>query len=295
MKNILTVDLEDWFSVEVLNTVIPPDRWEEQESVVEKNTLKILDLFAERGVTATFFVLGWIADRYPDLINEVARAGHEIACHSYYHRMVSSLTPDQFKQDTDRAISAIVNACSRLPVGYRSPSWGMKRDMQWAFDILADFGFEYDSSISPIKHDIYGDPSVQQSPPLFEIPTSSGKTLIEIPASIIPVFGRVMAVGGGWTRHYPYWFTRSGITRLNRAGMPAVIYFHPWELERSLFGKGLRDLVLGRRGSVKNWVRQCWSLNTMEKNLPKLLDDFDFLPVKDYIALWKSERRKTQA
>ena len=138
MKNIMTVDLEDWFSVEVLADVLPRESWHELDSVVVRNTRLILGLFARKNVKATFFVLGWIADRYPGLVAEVANAGHEIACHSYYHRKVSSLTPEQFRKDTDKAINAIAKACASIPQGYRSPSWGIRRDMTWAFDILGE-------------------------------------------------------------------------------------------------------------------------------------------------------------
>ncbi len=293
MKNILTVDLEDWFSVEVLSTALPPDSWGEQESVVERNTATILELLARKEVKATFFVLGWIADRYPHLIDDVARAGHEIACHSYYHRMVSSLTADEFRRDTDKAINAIVKACSQIPIGYRSPSWGMRRDMLWAYEILAEFGFQYDSSIFPVKHDIYGDPTAPTSP--FEVKVSSGNSIVEIPASTLVVMGRVMPIGGGgWLRQFPYWFTRWGVRKLNAKHIPVMVYFHPWELDRNLPESGFVRTVLGRRGSLKNWLRQYKNIITAQTKIEKLLDTFDFVPIREYISALKERRKEAE-
>lgn len=290
MKNLLTVDLEDWFSVEVLKDSLPPDTWDGLESVVERNTIDVLDLFDEREVKATFFVLGWIADKYPELIQEVARRGHEIACHSYYHRMVSSLTPDEFKRDTDMAISAIVKACSRIPLGYRSPTWGIKSDMQWAFDILADLGFEYDSSIFPARHDLYGDPSAGKEP--YPVTTASGKIVWEIPA--LPVDSPEVAVGGGgWLRHRPYWFSKKHIRIINERQMPVMVYFHPWELDQNLPEKGLLTYMKKKRGPVKDWVRQYMGVTSMRVKVEKLLKDFEFVPIKDSLETFKARRRKS--
>lgn len=289
MHNLLTVDLEDWFSVEVLSAEIPPDLWAAQESVVCRNTHKILDIFDRHHVHATFFVLGWIARRYPDLINDVAQAGHEIACHSFYHRMVLSLKPDEFRADTLMAIEAIDTAVGQRPEGYRSPSWGMTREMTWAYDILAELGFQYDSSVYPIRHDIYGDPGAPNC--AYEIDLSSGKRMIEIPASTITVMGKKMALGGGgWLRQFPYWFTRWGIQRLNRAGIPAMIYFHPWELDTNLPGSSLVQTVMSKDKKFKNWLRQYKNVITMEAKVEKLLRDFDFMTLREYIYSLKHER-----
>ncbi len=293
MKNILTVDLEDWFSVEALNEVLGPDLWDKQESVVARNTYKILELFSVNEVRATFFVLGWIADRYPELIREVSAAGHEIACHSYHHQMVSSITPEQFRDDTKRAVDAIIDAGGQVPAGYRSPSWGMRRDMQWAFDILDELGFSYDSSIYPIRHDIYGDPDAPRS--VFTVPLSSGSSMIEIPATTVEVLKRRVAIGGGgWLRQFPYWFTRWGIKKLNRQGMPAMVYFHPWELDHDLPGSGFITNVLKNKGSLKNWLRQYKNLTTMETKIEKLLDDFDFIPIREYIETLNTKTDEAQ-
>ncbi len=294
MKNLLTVDLEDWFSVEVLKDALPPDTWDQQESVVERNTIDVLDLFDAHGVKATFFVLGWIADRHPELIQEVAHRGHEIACHSYYHRMVSSLAPDEFRQDTDLAINAIVKACGRIPLGYRSPTWGIKSDMMWAFDILAELGFEYDSSIFPTEHDLYGEPGGPRE--AYPINTSCGKTIIEIPAISAhggAEKGGAAVSGGGWLRHKPYWYTKRQLARMNKREMAMVIYFHPWELDQNLPEKGLLTYMKKKRGPIKDWVRQYMGVASMRIKVEKLLRDFEFIPIKDCLETFKARRRNT--
>ena len=290
MKNLLTVDLEDWFSVEVLKDALPPETWDGQESVVERNTIEVLNLFDRHEVKATFFVLGWIAERHPELIKEVARREHEIACHSYYHRMVSSLSPDEFRRDTDMAVEAIVNACGRIPIGYRSPTWGMQSDMTWAFDILAELGFEYDSSIFPTRHDLYGDLNAAQEP--YPIRTTSGKIILEIPVMTV-ADKRTAVAGGGWLRHRPYWFTRREIERMNGREMAMVIYFHPWELDQNLPEKGLLTYIRKKRGPVKDWVRQYMGIASMKMKVEKLLRDFEFMPIKDSLETFKARRRNT--
>lgn len=281
MKNILTVDLEDWFSVETLQSSIAAAQWPRLRSVVERNTYNILRLFARHKIRATFFVLGWIADRYPALVADVAQAGHEIACHGYYHRMVCSLSPEQFRSDTEQARKAIIQACGRAPLGYRSPSWGIRRDMTWAFVLLAEIGFRYDSSIFPIRHDIYGDPTCPRR--IHEIALPSGQSIIEVPASTIEMLGmRIPVGGGGWLRQFPYWFTRRAIARLNRSEMPAVVYFHPWELDADIPRVPL---------SLKNRLRQYGNLRTMKTKLQRLLNDFDFLPMGEYIASVQKNNR----
>jgi polysaccharide deacetylase family protein (PEP-CTERM system associated) len=290
MKNLLTVDLEDWFSVEVLKDALPPDTWDRQESVVERNTIDVLDLFDAHSVKATFFVLGWIADKHPELIQEVAHRGHEIACHSYYHRMVSSLTPDEFRRDTDMAINAIVKACSIMPIGYRSPTWGIKSSMTWAFDILDELGFEYDSSVIRTKHDLYGDPDAPQEP--HPIKVASGGTFYEIP--VITIDTDLTAVsGGGWLRHKPYWYTKKHMRIMNQRKMPMVVYFHPWELDQNLPEKGLLTYMKKKRGPIKDWVRQYMGVASMKIKVEKLLKDFEFAPIKDSLETFKARRRNT--
>ncbi|MEW5925595.1 MAG: polysaccharide deacetylase family protein, partial [Candidatus Zixiibacteriota bacterium] len=156
MKNILTVDLEDWFVVENLKANIKFEEWNELSDRVVDNTNRLLELFDYYNVSATFFVLGWIAEKHPRLINRVSAMGHEVACHSYRHDRVDNLSEKQFREDTLRAVAAIEKACGITPVGYRAPSWSINSRVKWAYEELADMGFLYDSSMYPIKHDIYG-------------------------------------------------------------------------------------------------------------------------------------------
>lgn len=273
MKNILTVDLEDWFSVETLQDRYNRDEWPDLEATVERNGYRILELLDHYKVHATFFVLGWIADRYPKLVGDVSSAGHEIGCHSYYHRMVSSLDAEEFRKDTELAIDAILKACGQRPTGYRSPSWGMRQDMDWAYQVLAELGFQYDSSIFPIRHDIYGDPGAPRQ--AYEVRVSENKKIIEFPASTVDFLGKRMPLGGGgWLRQFPYWFTRRGIKKLNRANIPAMVYLHPWEIDPKLPRVKM---------NFKNSFRQYGNLESMQPKLQRLLDDFDFIPLCDYI------------
>ena len=283
MKNILTVDLEDWFSVEALQRVIDRKQWSSLSATVEPATDKILTMFSRRGLKATFFVLGWIADQYPDLVARVAADGHEIACHSYYHRMVSSLSAEEFKADTSMSIKAIVKACGVRPLGYRSPSWGMRSNMKWAFEILAEFGFKYDASIFPIRHDIYGDPGAPRRP--YEISLDSGNKIYEIPASTVMIFGRrVPIAGGGWLRQFPYWFTKWGIRRINRQNMPAVVYFHPWELNPDIPRVKL---------NLRDRFRQYGNLQTMQYKVENMLNNFDFITISQYIESQIEQRSES--
>ena len=274
MLNILTVDLEDWFVVENLKENIDSQEWEKLPSRMEKTTEKLLDLFDTYGVRATFFVLGWIAEKYPRLINEIAVLGHEIGCHSYRHRRVDTMTPQEFKEDTKRAIDIIAEASGSLPIGYRAPSWSINSRVMWAYDILAELGFMYDSSVYPIKHDIYGEPDGPRT--IFRLKTKSGKKIYEIPASTVSIMGKNFPVGGGgYLRHSPLWFTTKMIKKLNEHNLPAIVYIHPWEFDENQ-----------PRLQGVSWLqkyRQYGSTSTLIKKMEILLDSFDFCPAADYI------------
>ena len=274
MKNILTVDLEDWFVVENLKEDVSYEEWRELPSRVTDNTYKLLELFGRNGVRATFFTLGWIAAQHPKLIHIIASAGHEIGCHSYRHNRINQMSESEFKKDTGMAVKAIVEACGAYPVGYRAPSWSITSKTPWALEILAEKEFLYDSSMFPIKHDIYGEPDAPRK--IVRIELESGKTIYEIPASTVSVFGRNFPVGGGgYLRHSPFWFTLKMIKKLNRANRPAVIYIHPWEIDENQ--PRLKSLSLFQR------YRQYGSIVTLKRKLELLLERFDFCPAKEYI------------
>nr|MBN2278035.1 DUF3473 domain-containing protein [candidate division Zixibacteria bacterium] len=273
VKNILTVDLEDWFVVENLKQNLDYRQWQELPSRVVKNTNLLLEMFDNAGVRATFFVLGWIAERHPRLIYDIASHGHEIACHSYHHRRIDSFDKEEFRRDTEMAVKTIRESCGVHPVGYRAPSWSINARIPWAFEILEEMGFIYDSSIYPIKHDIYGEPGAPKK--IFKMQLENGRYLYEIPASTVNILGKSFPVGGGgYLRHSPFWFTRRMISRLNRANRPAVIYIHPWELDED--PPRLKGLSYFQK------FRQYGSIKTLRHKMELLLRAFDFCSAKDY-------------
>jgi len=272
--NILTVDLEDWFVVENLKGNIDYREWDDLPSRVVVNAERLLEIFDRHNVRATFFVLGWVADRFPHLIQNIAISGHEIACHSFRHIMINKVEEDVFRSDTEMAIQAIKKACGIAPTGYRAPSWSIDSSTPWAFEILARLGFVYDSSIFPVKHDIYGDPMGPKE--IFRMRLDSGRLLYEIPASTISIFGKNLPIcGGGYLRHSPLWYTCSVMKKLNKEGKPAVVYVHPWELDNEL--PRLNGLTFFQK------YRQYGSISTLMRKLEALLNEFEFGPAKVYI------------
>ena len=227
----LSVDVEDFFHVEAFSDRISPDSWPNFPSRVRGNTHRILDFFAEYGHRATFFILGWVAERDPALIREIAEAGHELACHSYAHRRVDRLTPQQFREDLRRARDTIENASGVKVVGYRAPTFSIVRESLWGLDILAEEGFLYDSSIFPTHHDHYGFPQAPRFPIRAEL--NSGATICEIPMSTVRVCGMNLPVGGGgYLRILPMFYTRWAVRHLQSTlRRPVNVYIHPWEFD----------------------------------------------------------------
>jgi polysaccharide deacetylase family protein (PEP-CTERM system associated) len=196
---------------------------------VVRNTHRLLEFFHRHGVTGTFFILGWVAERFPSLVREIASCGHELASHGFHHQLAYTLTADQFRADVKRAKAVIEDAGGRPVRGYRAPSFSIVQSNLWALDVLIDEGYTYDASIFPIHHDRYGIPDAPRLPHLIE---RGAGTIVEVPASatrVGPV--NVPVAGGGYFRLLPYAFTRWGITRLNAAGECAIFYIHPWEID----------------------------------------------------------------
>lgn len=212
----LSIDLEDWFQVYNFSKIISFDDWDKQEHRLEKNTHKVLDILDANDTKATFFVLGWNAERFPSLIKEIHKRGHEIASHGYSHRLVYHMSPEEFADDLDKSIKSIKNACGVKPIGYRAPSFSIVKKNLWALDILKEKGFEYDSSMVPIKHPDYGIKGIPNKP--FSI-----RGIKEIPLST--TYG--LPVGGGYFRTYPYFLTK----HLLKQNKHAVFYIHPWEFD----------------------------------------------------------------
>ena len=230
VKNVISVDVEDYFHAESFADVVQRSDWESYDSRVEDNTKRLLDLFAELKVEATFFVLGWVAERCPGLVQEIFAQGHELACHSYWHRLIYKLDPKEFREDTYRAKETIEQAAGTRIYGYRAPTYSIVSSSLWAIDILADLGFTYDSSIFPIHHERYGIPDAPRFP--FRITTHSGAVL-EYPIATFRLWGELNFPfgGGGYLRLLPWWYTRLGLHRAKSEGLPVIAYIHPWEID----------------------------------------------------------------
>ena len=228
--NVISVDVEDYFHAESFAGVVPPDRWDGCASRVDTNTRRLLDLFASRGVEATFFVLGWVADRYPALVRDIAAAGHELGCHSYWHRLITRLTPDEFREDTRVARDTIEQTTGVRVQGYRAPTYSIVAESLWAIEILVELGFTYDSSIFPIHHDRYGIPDAPRFP--FRIETPSG-SIVEYPIATFRLWGETNLpfAGGGYLRLMPWWYTQLGLRRAGAERLPVIAYIHPWEID----------------------------------------------------------------
>ena len=228
--NIASVDVEDYFHVEAFSKVIDRAQWSEYAPRVEANTRRLLDLFDASHVKGTFFVLGWVAERFPALVREIVARGHEPACHSYWHRLIYTLTPDEFRQDTQRAKSAIEDACGQSVTGYRAPSFSITRRSRWALEILVESGFQYDSSVFPVTHDTYGVPDAPRGP--FVVSTASGP-ILEYPMTTFRLSAgpNLPVAGGGYLRMLPAWYTRWGVHRAWQEGLPIISYIHPWEVD----------------------------------------------------------------
>jgi polysaccharide deacetylase family protein (PEP-CTERM system associated) len=230
VTNALTFDVEDYYMVSAFSDQVPFEQWPAFESRVERNTGRILELLGERKVTATFFVLGWIAERFPGLVKRIHAAGHEVASHGYNHRLVYGMTPEQFRQDVKRSKQALEDLSGCAVLGYRAPSYSIVAASLWALDVLIEEGFRYDSSIFPIHHDRYGIPGAGRFPHVLERP--SGR-IVEFPPSTVRLFGQNLPVaGGGYLRLYPLAVTRAAMYSINkREGKPVILYVHPWEID----------------------------------------------------------------
>ena len=230
LAHVLSVDVEDYFQVEAFAGQVSRESWESWPSRVVENTQRVLDLFDAYQAKATFFFVGWVAARFPNLVREARARGHEIACHSYWHRTIYSLTPEQFREDTRRAKRVIEDACGTTVLGYRAPSWSITKDCLWALDILAEEGFTYDSSIYPIHHDLYGVPGAKRVP--YTHSCANGLELREFPPATLRFAGTNFPVaGGGYLRIFPAWYTEMAFRKFEAMEERVVVYLHPWEFD----------------------------------------------------------------
>ena len=264
ISNGLSVDVEDWFQVGAFEDVIDRGDWDGLTSRVERNVDEILALFGEAGVRATFFTLGWIAERYPQSIRRIAEAGHEIASHGYDHARVFTLDPGKFAEDIRKTREILEDATGQPVIGYRAPSFSIDPRSLWAFDVLAEQGYKYSSSVAPVVHDHYG----WREAPRFAFRPVAGSELIEIPVTTALLGSRRLAAGGGgFFRVLPYGFSRWAIAQVNREDeRPAVFYFHPWEVDP-------RQPRVGNAG-LRSKLRHYTNLDKMADKLRKLVREF---------------------
>lgn len=264
MLNALSVDVEDWFQVGAFEKAIDRKSWDSLPHRVERNGDAVLRLFNRSGVKATFFTLGWVAARYPALLRRAVEAGHEIASHGWDHRRVFTMSAGEFRDDLQRAQTAIEDACGVTPQGYRAPSFSIDHRTPWAHQVLAEEGYAYSSSVAPIRHDHYGWPEA----PRFAFRPLVDAELIELPVTTAQIGGRRLAAGGGgFFRLLPFAFSRWAIDRVNRREQrPAVFYFHPWEIDP--------DQPRVDEAPLKSRLRHYSRLSVMELKLLKLFKQF---------------------
>lgn len=275
MINALTFDVEEYFHTEAFAGVVRPEEWPSLESRVVAATERILDLLGESGTRATFFVLGWVAERHPGLVRAIQGQGHEVACHGYGHQMITRLSRAQFAADIERAKATLEDAAGRAVIGYRAPTFSVVRETLWSLEILAEAGFRYDSSIFPIVHDRYGIPDAPRFP--HRRPAGEGSAIAEFPLSTVArLKWRFPVAGGGYFRLLPYAVTAWALRQLNRKeSQPAIVYLHPWEID-----PGQPRLPVGRL----TWFRHSVNTRTTESKLRRLVRDFHFAPVRDVLV-----------
>jgi polysaccharide deacetylase family protein (PEP-CTERM system associated) len=282
--NAMTVDVEDYFQVSAFDGVVSRASWDSRESRVCANTERLLDLLAEANVQATFFVLGWVAERFPRLVQRIASGGHELASHGFEHRLVYSQTSREFRDDLRRARVTLEQAGGCPVVGYRAPSYSIVRSSLWALDVLIDEGYRYDCSIYPIRHDRYGIPDWRRD--VHRIDRRAG-SIWELPGSTIRVGNANLPMGGGgYFRLLPYGWTRHGIRRLNAANQPAIFYLHPWEIDPAQ-----PRIPAGRLSRFRHYA----NLDATERRLRRLVAEFPFGRVSDVLANTAASQGAAQA
>jgi polysaccharide deacetylase family protein (PEP-CTERM system associated) len=268
MLNAFTVDVEDYFQVSAFADNVPLSQWDSMESRVEVNTLRILDLLDRYDVKGTFFIVGWTAERYPELVREICQRGHEIGTHSYWHQLVYEQTPEEFRRDLRKSMDCLQEISGEAIVAYRAPSFSITNQSKWALRILVEEGVKFDSSIFPVVHDRYGIPDAEHRPHAIEI-EETGKSLCEFPPSVYRKWKFNWPVsGGGYFRLYPLMMTHRMLTRINsRLGTPFMFYIHPWEIDPD------QPRI---KASYRSRFRHYQNLKSTESKLERLLQRFRF-------------------
>jgi len=279
----LSFDIEEHFQVAAFDCVARRRHWGSLESRVERNTHLILDLLEARGIHATMFVLGWVAERHKQLIRRIVESGHELASHGYAHELITGQTPPAFREDIRRA-KVILEDIGRRPIlGYRAPTFSITRETEWALPILVEEGYQYDSSIMSVVHDTYGIP--RAIPTIHTISTVAGP-IWEVPPSTWKWAGLTIPVaGGGYFRLIPYLLFKRLLRRVESQGRPLVMYLHPWELDPH---------QPRMRGSILSEFRHYLNLHKVENRLQQLLKDFSFGPIHHLLPLQKGSVANTR-
>lgn len=278
MINALTIDVEDYFQVNAFARHIRKDQWHCYPLRVEGNTRRILDMLDRYSIKATFFILGWVAEQLPSLTKEIHRRGHEIACHGYGHELVYDIGPERFREDIRRSKRVLEDQCGVTVHGYRAPSYSITNKSLWALEILVEEGFSYDSSIFPVLHDTYGIPDAERFPHVHHTPSGP---LTEFPLTTLPIkLGwkdmRLPIAGGGYLRLFPAELLAWGIDRINRReNKPAVLYFHPWELDPQQ-----PRITAGLKSTFRHYL----NLDKTEAKLQHLFSKIPFTTVPEVLG-----------
>lgn len=272
--HLFTVDVEEYFQVHVFDGCVDRAEWDVLPSRVGLSTRKLLDLLEPHGIRGTFFVLGWIADRHPELVREITEAGHEIASHGWGHRRITDLSREEFRKDVRRSKEVLEEVTGAPVYGYRAPSFSLVPGTEWALEILADEGYRYDSSIFPIRRLGYGYPGACPVPHFVNEPKGS---LMELPPVTYEAAGLSLpAAGGAYFRHLPYLLTRNGLRQMEERGAPGVFYVHSWEVDE--YQPRLPVSWLGR-------IRHYRGLDRMPARLDRLFRDFEFTSIAERFEL----------
>ncbi|RJP20688.1 MAG: DUF3473 domain-containing protein [Candidatus Abyssobacteria bacterium SURF_5] len=275
MRNALTIDVEDYFQVESFKSLVKFESWEQFALRVEANVDRLLAILEEEQIRCTFFVLGWIADRAPQVVRRIHGQGHEVASHGYAHQMVTGQTPGEFRDDIHKAKSILEDITGEGILGYRAPTFSVTRNTFWALDALVEEGFLYDSSVFPVRHDRYGIPDWTQY--ITRVQLRNGASILEVPPLTAKVLGTNIPLGGGgYFRLAPLWLSRWAILRFNSVGHPAVIYLHPWEIDASQPRFPLPPLQ-----RFRHYV----NIETTERKLRRLLAGARFTSVRNVLSL----------
>ena len=271
-RHAFTVDVEDYFQVTAFERGIAREQWDSLESRVVRSTARLLELLERKQVTGTFFVLGWVAERFPQLVRDIAAGGHEVGSHSYWHRLVYDLTQDEFREDLRRSRDILEDILGEPVRMYRAPTFSITKASTWAWDILVEEGFRIDSSVFPVRHDRYGMPDAPSE--IHRIDTKAGE-LIEYPMSTTTLARYKLPIGGGgYFRLYPYPLTRYWLARCRH--QPFMFYIHPWELDP--------EQPRVQVGSRITQFRHRVNLHRTEAKLERLFDDFKFGPVSEIVS-----------